>query len=77
MFGQSKLDIHPSTNDDKIIPQMPRSSSPSTDDKTDYALELHNFLAALSQNAERESVASEIEGKRSSHWMPLLRYNSI
>ena len=42
---------------------MPRSSSPSTDDKTDYALELHNFLAELSQNPERESVASEIEGK--------------
>lgn len=47
---------------------MPRSSSPSSDDKTDYSLELHNFLAALSQNAEREPVASEIEGKRSLSW---------
>ena len=50
---------------------MPRSSSPSSDDKTDYALELHNLLAALSQSAERESVASEIEGTCSSYWIVL------
>ncbi|KJA29640.1 hypothetical protein HYPSUDRAFT_1061332 [Hypholoma sublateritium FD-334 SS-4] len=40
---------------------MPRSSSPSSADDTDYPLELQNFLAELSQNPEREAVASEIE----------------
>ncbi|CAA7258501.1 unnamed protein product [Cyclocybe aegerita] len=36
---------------------MSRSSSPTTD----YAAELQNLLAELSQNPERESVASELE----------------
>ena len=42
---------------------MPRSSSPSSADDTDYSLELQTFLAELLQNPEREAVASEIEGE--------------
>ncbi|KAF8956715.1 ribosomal protein S5 domain 2-type protein [Flammula alnicola] len=40
---------------------MPRSLSPSSIDEADYLLELQNFLAELSQNPDREPVASEIE----------------
>ncbi|PPQ68621.1 hypothetical protein CVT25_005531 [Psilocybe cyanescens] len=42
---------------------MRRSPSPSTADadNTDYALELQDFLAELSQDPEREAVASEIQ----------------
>ncbi len=45
---------------------MPRSSSPSSADDTDYPLELQNLLAELSQDLEREAVASEIEGEECS-----------
>ncbi|KDR84138.1 hypothetical protein GALMADRAFT_236812 [Galerina marginata CBS 339.88] len=39
---------------------MPRSSSPPGDNDEDHAIELQNFLAELSQDPEREAVASEI-----------------
>jgi len=45
---------------------MPHSPQLLSDDNTDPALELQNFLEELSQNIERESVGSEIEGEDSS-----------
>ncbi|PPQ82194.1 hypothetical protein CVT25_008060 [Psilocybe cyanescens] len=46
---------------------MRHSPSPSTvdADNIQYALELQDFLAELSQDPEREAVASEIHGKAS------------
>jgi len=44
---------------------MPRSSSPlssNAEEGTNGALELQKLLSELSQNPEREQVASEIEG---------------
>jgi hypothetical protein len=64
--GMYDQDSTTNRQSDKIICTMPRSSSLSSDDNTDYALELQNFLEKLSQNTEREPVGSEIEGGDSS-----------